>query len=186
MLHGDKPVSKSPLSRIPVSAGVGSHVPVLVGAETVRDVDEEVEGNMGVGPGVVMEGMVSSWDPMLLVPVPDEEGRAKIPLQAKIMIYRLERIRKQYFMRSLHIREVGSMRSKRLEKMINEFVHQARLEGKSESEIGDLEIKKGKEFGAQVAAWTPTNAITFKKWMESARKTIDEKKHGGCDCCGGD
>ena len=113
----------------------------------------------------------------------DEEGRAKIPLDAKSMIYRLERIRKQYFMRSLHIREVGSMCSKRLEKMINEFVHQLRLEGKSESEIGDLEIKKGKEFGAQVAAWTPTNAITFKKWMESARKTIDEKKHGGCDCC---
>ncbi|KAI1425206.1 hypothetical protein F5Y12DRAFT_784859 [Xylaria sp. FL1777] len=71
-LQGDRPASKSPLSRMPVSMGVEVHVVLAVGGEgsvvvVVLD-DSVVEGNMGVGVG-----MEFVWDPRLLVAVTVEE-----------------------------------------------------------------------------------------------------------------
>lgn len=91
-LHGDSPVSKSPLSRIPVSAGVESHVLLALGPEmvvldvlldvlrldvsvAVSDGEVEVGGNVSVRVGDV-DGVVSTWDPVLLDVVPLREDEA--------------------------------------------------------------------------------------------------------------
>ncbi|KAI0440153.1 hypothetical protein F4803DRAFT_553370 [Xylaria telfairii] len=88
MLQGDSPVSKSPLSSIPVSAGVETHVLLALGPErvvldvlpdvlldvsvAVTDNEIEVEGDVSVRVGDV-DGPVSTWDPVLLDAVPLRE-----------------------------------------------------------------------------------------------------------------
>ena len=90
------------------------------------------------------------------------DGRAIIPIQDDIMRFDLENIRLWYFFRNMNIRGVGDIRSKRLERLVMECTHQAKLEGKSKCEPALLAFEKTEELGTQIAKWNPANAITFK------------------------
>ena len=116
-----------------------------------------------------------------------ESGEATIPVEDKTLAGLLWGLRSRYKRLYHQIRidssAYYSKQFKALRDAISADECQARLEGKSETEIMYLLFERRKELSSQIQDFIePTNAISFKKWMEGAGVSSDGCQVG-CNCC---
>lgn len=62
---------------------------------------------------------------------------------------------------------------------------QGKRDGLSELEITRRIAEKRRQLTSTTTTEKPTDAISFKTWMEVARPNYDPSIHLGCTCCGG-